>query len=159
MSGAPGLGKTITAELLAPQIDAIGIPHDIIKSQLLENGMSFKDAGKTIIDRSRELARKHNFVYWYVELSANPDNLTVLDPPLRARPNPLRSQRVAIDESPADVDSADQAKTGEVAQERFRSMVANPCRPEGNVIMVDAYSSLDGRIKYILDQISAMTGL
>lgn len=186
MSGAPGTGKTTTAELLAPHIDAVTIPHDLIKSQLLDSGMSFNDAGKLaydmdwalaenairqglsvmvdtpclfpeIVDRGQELARKHDFTYWYVELSADPDDLTVLDARLRARPKPLRAQRVAVDDAPAD-SGVDQGRASEAARERFRSMVANPCRAEKNVIMVDAHSSLEGRVDHILGQISAKTG-
>lgn len=185
MSGAPGSGKTTTAELLAPRINAVIIPHDIIKSQLLENGMAFKDAGKTaysmdwalaenamrqglsvivdtpcffpqIISSGHELARKYDFAYWYVELSANPNDLAVLDARLRARPSPMRAQRVAIDDAPADVDGAD--RFNEAAGERFRSMVANPCRPEKNVIVIGTCTSLDYRVDYILSHISAAIG-
>lgn len=185
MSGAPGSGKTTTAELLAPCIDAIVIPHDIIKSQLLENGMSFKYAGKTaysidwalaenamrqgqsvivdtpcffrqIIDNGRELARKYDSAYWYVELSADPTDFAVLDARLRARPSPLRAQRVAIDEAPVYVNGADTVSEG--ARERFNSMVASPCRPEKNAILVSTRTSLDCRVAYILGHISAVIG-
>ena len=185
MSGAPGSGKTTTAELLAPRLDATIIPHDIIKSQLLGNGMSFKDAGKTaysidwalaenamrqgrsvivdtpcffrqIIDNGRNLAGKHDFGYWYVELSADQNDLAVLDARLRARPSPLRAQRVAIDDAPADVNGTD--RVSEEARERFSSMVAKPCRPEKNVILVGTRTSLDYRVDQILGQISALSG-
>ncbi|KAI1191017.1 hypothetical protein F5B17DRAFT_384194 [Nemania serpens] len=50
MSGAPGSGKTTTANMLAPRIDAVVIPHDNIKSLLLDSGVSFDKAGKMAYD-------------------------------------------------------------------------------------------------------------
>lgn len=49
MSGAPGSGKSTTASVLAPVIDAVIVPHDDIKSALLdhlEDRVSFSDVSK-----------------------------------------------------------------------------------------------------------------
>jgi hypothetical protein len=56
MSGAPGLGKTTTTELLTPHIDAFFVPH-IIQSQLLESDISCKDAGKVACEMDWEWLR------------------------------------------------------------------------------------------------------
>ncbi|KAI0520842.1 hypothetical protein F5B22DRAFT_598596 [Xylaria bambusicola] len=186
MSGAPGSGKTTTANLLAPRIDAIAIPHDNIKSLLLDSGVSFDEAGRIaygldwvlaenamrqglsvivdtpclypqILDRGHALARAHGYTYCYIELRADPDNLAMLDDRLRARVDPLRVQRTAIDDVLRDADKfGGGAEAKEAARERFRAMVANPCRPASNFIVVDACSSLDERIDFVLGQISAI---
>jgi predicted kinase len=46
MSGAPGSGKSTTANLMAQLIDGEVIDHDIIKSTLLEDNISFDQAAK-----------------------------------------------------------------------------------------------------------------
>jgi len=188
MSGAPESGKTTTANMLAPRIDAIAIPHDNTKSLLLDSGVSFDEAGKVaygldwvlaenamlqglsvivdtpclypqILDRGRALAQAHGYKYCYVELRADPDDLAVLDDRLRARVDPLRVQRTAIDDVPRGADKSGggakaEAEANAAARERFRAIVANLCRPTPNLIVVDACSSFDERVDFILGQIS-----
>ncbi|KAI1359662.1 hypothetical protein F5Y08DRAFT_319021 [Xylaria arbuscula] len=126
MSGAPGSGKTTTANLLAPRIDAIAIPHDNIKSLLLHSGVSFDEAGRIAYGLD-----------WVLAENAMRQGLSVIvDTPC------LYPQ--ILDRGQA------------LARERFRAMVANPCRPASNFIVVDACSSLDERIDFVLGQISAI---
>ncbi|GAP85734.1 putative ATP-binding protein [Rosellinia necatrix] len=131
MSGTPGLGKTTTANLLASRIDAVAIPHDNIRSLLLNSGVSFAEAGMMaydlnwvfaenairqglsvivdapclypqILDYGHALAWAHGYKYYYVELHADPGNLAMLDNRLHARVGPLRAQRTAADDVPRD---------------------------------------------------------
>ncbi|RYC65172.1 hypothetical protein CHU98_g1047 [Xylaria longipes] len=88
-----------------------------------------------ILDHGHALAWAHGYKYCYVELRADLDNLAMLHDRLRARVDPLRVQRTTIDDVP-------RAETKEAARERFRAMVANPCRPAFNLIVVDACSSV-----------------
>lgn len=100
--------------------------------------------------------RLDGYEYCYIELRADPDNLAMLDDRLRARVNPLSAQRTAIDSMPKGTDkSGAGAEIKEVALEQFRAMVANPIRPDSNLIVVDACSSLDERVDFMLEQISA----
>lgn len=46
MSGAPGSGKSTMANLLAESIDGVVIDHDVIKSTLLEDNLSFDQAAR-----------------------------------------------------------------------------------------------------------------
>ncbi|KAI0967303.1 hypothetical protein F4678DRAFT_465554 [Xylaria arbuscula] len=102
MSGAPGSGKTTTANRLARRIDAVVIPHDKIKSLLLDSGVSFGEAGKMaygldwvlaedamrqelsfivdtpclypqILDRGHALTRAYGYKYCYAERTAIDD--------------------------------------------------------------------------------------
>ncbi|KAI0199365.1 hypothetical protein F4808DRAFT_215594 [Astrocystis sublimbata] len=112
-----------------------------------------------ILVQGDALARKHGCMYCYVELHADSDDLglAMLDERLRARVDPLRVQRTTIDEAPRDADTPGSgADAKDASRERFRAMVANPCRPASNPIVVDACSSLDERVDFILGQISAM---
>ncbi|RKU48646.1 hypothetical protein DL546_009226 [Coniochaeta pulveracea] len=57
LSGAPGSGKSTLSNFLACKVDAVVINHDLIKSSLLENGLSFSDAGKLTYALDGTLAR------------------------------------------------------------------------------------------------------
>jgi predicted kinase len=179
MSGAPGSGKSTTANLLAPKIDAYTIPHDTIKSALLEENIAFDQAakiayridwalaedlmrqGRSVIldsvcnyqealDQGSALARKYRYAYWYVEIRAGVDDLALLDGRLRSRTS-LRAQRTSVEDRPSDANGMIQ----EDGQERLKKWM-NPCRPDNSkVIVVAAAGSLDERIDYILEQLSA----
>lgn len=181
MSGAPGSGKSTTANLLAKRINAITIPHDVIKSALLEDSfVSFDTAakmayrtdwalaealiqqGRSVIidsvcnyqetlDQGRGLALKYEYEYWYLEIRSDVNDLDLLDERLRTRV-PLRAQRTGILARPPDADKGRHIE--EDAQMLMKKWIVDPSRPEENrVIVVDAKSSLEGRVDYILQHI------
>ncbi|KAF4774762.1 ATP-binding protein [Colletotrichum scovillei] len=96
MSGAPGAGKSTTANLLAQPLGAVILDLDVIKSSLLDNGVLFEQAAKLaystlwalagsmlkqgrdlivdctcnyeeVLTSGRTLAKKADFEYWYIE--------------------------------------------------------------------------------------------
>jgi len=178
MSGAPGSGKSTTANLLAQKIDGFAVPHDTIKSALLEENIPFDKAakiayrmdwalaeevikqGRSVIidspcnyqealDQGRALATRYGYAYWYLEIRTDVHNLALLDARLRTR-TPLRAQRACVDENPTDAKEARHTQAD--AQARFKRWV-NPCRPDGNIIVVDTAGNLQERIDYILNQL------
>ncbi|KAH8986377.1 hypothetical protein EDB92DRAFT_1818380 [Lactarius akahatsu] len=128
MSGAPGSGKCTTANPLARLINGVVIDHDILKSALLEKGISFDKAAEVayhldwtfaeavikqehsvivdstcnyaqILSQGIALAQRYGYEYWYVEFEA--DNVGMLDERLRKSVS-LRSQRAGVDCPPRD---------------------------------------------------------
>ena len=180
MSGPPGSGKTTTANLLAQKIDAYAIPHDTIKSTLLEQGIPFDQASKVAyamdwaladeamklrrnvildstcnynetLDQGHRLASKHHYCYWYIEIRADMHHLELLDERLKNR-TPLRAQRTTIDALPSDA-----IHCGHITEDpkaRFMNWMLNPCRPDDNTIVVSVEDSVAGRIASILAQLS-----
>ena len=183
MSGAPGSGKSTTANLLAPKIDAFVVPHDTIKSALLADDLvSFDVASKLTyrmdwalaediikqgrnviidstcnyketLDEGQTLALKYGYAYWYVEIRADAKNLDLLDERLRKR-TPLRAQRTGVKDCPRDAKEA--RHTQQDGHALFKNWIENPCRPEGgNIIVIHAESNLEERIYDILEQLMA----
>lgn len=180
MSGPPGSGKTTTANLLAQKINAYAIPHDTIKSTLLEQGVPFDQSSKVAyamdwaladeamklrrniildstcnynetLDQGRRLASKYDYCYWYVEIRASMHHLELLDERLKKRV-PLRAQRTAIDALPSDA-----IECGHISGDpkaRFLNWMLNPCRPDENLIVVSVEDSVEKRIESILRQLS-----
>ncbi|KAK2592214.1 hypothetical protein QQS21_010102 [Conoideocrella luteorostrata] len=178
MSGAPGSGKSTLARLLRPPIDGVVIDHDVLRSSLLEQGaMPFDDAAKlaygaqwklaedlmkqglsVIVDstcnypevlaQGSALAAQHGYAYWYVECSVR--DVGLLDHRLRSRPNPMPSQRSAIDRPPA---AAAAARAGEDPHALFAKWTKSPCRPAENAIVVDATGEKEMLRDCILEQI------
>ncbi|KAK1486133.1 RTA1 domain-containing protein [Colletotrichum abscissum] len=161
MSGAPGAGKSTTANLLAQPLDAVILDLDVIKSSLLDNGVLFEQAAKLaystlwalagsmliqgrnlivdctcnyeeVITSGRALAEKVDFEYWYIECRPQVD-IDVLDERLQKRVA-MRSQRTGIYSPPVDSNACQ----GRDEQEAlFRRWIENPYRPDGNVVVVD----------------------
>jgi len=185
MSGAPGSGKSTTAELLAREIDACIVDHDIIKSAILEDNVPFEMAGKLaysvdwataenvikqersviidspcnyqeIINRGYQLALKYGFTYWYIEIRADADNLDLLDARLQARVS-LRSQRTSVDNPPSD--AKQDPNTRNNGREIFKHWILNPYRPDNNIIIVNLEGQLEERIQYILARLCAASEL
>ena len=128
MSGAPGAGKSTIAKLLSETIRADVVDHDLIKSQLLEDGMPFDEASKqtysmqwiaaeqimqkgfsVLVDSTCNfketletgfaLANKFNYQHIYFECRV--DDIDLLDRRLHQRV-PMRSQRRGVDEPALD---------------------------------------------------------
>ncbi|KAI1172210.1 hypothetical protein F4777DRAFT_562485 [Nemania sp. FL0916] len=181
ISGAPGSGKTATANLLASRINAVVIPHDNIKSFFIDSGITFDDGVDWIVAENamlqglsvivdtpcpypeilfhgHALARKHGYRYCDIEVRSDPGNLAMLDDRLRARVDPLRVQRTTVDDGSRDADrSGEGAEIKKAAgREQFRAMIVNQCRPASNRIVVDTCRSLDERVDFILGRISTM---
>lgn len=176
MAGAPGAGKSTTAMLLQRSIGGLVIDHDIIRSSLLEDysDAAFDQVAKSAyrlqwvmaeqaakqglnviidsvcnyqktLDNGSALAERLGYTYWYVECRV--ESIALLDERLRTR-KPMRSQRTGVDCPPA---GASRSGRGE---EVLRKRIANPCRPEKNVIIVDtAAGSLDVNLEEVLRQI------
>ena len=176
MSGAPGSGKSTTAGLLAKEIDAYIVAHDVIKSAILDDNIPFETAGKlaysvdwaiaenmikqersVIIDstcnfqetinRGHELALKYGYTYWYIEIRADADNIGLLNERLQARDS-LRAQRTSVNNCPSDAKQDPTPRND--ARERFKHWILNPCRPDNNVIIVNSEGQLEERIQHIL---------
>lgn len=170
------------ANLLAQLIDGVVIDHDIIKSTLLEDNISFDQAAKVayrlgwalaeamikqersviidstcnykeVLDQGTALAQQYGYDYWYVECKV--DDVNLLDERLRKRV-PLRSQRTGVDRPPPDASGASYC---EDSRALFKRWIESPCRPDGNAIVVDSTGSLEKRRDYILERISPPTGV
>lgn len=183
MSGAPGSGKSTTADLLALEIDPLVVPHDTVKSILLERDIPFDEAGKLTylidwalaeevmkqgqsvimdsicnyqetVNQGSRLARKYRYAYWYIEIRADPDNLALLDHRLRTRKS-LKSQRRSVNAHPLHGMKVGYTSKDDQALVQFRNWVVNPCRPKGNAntIVVSAEGSIRDRIDDILKQL------
>lgn len=180
MSGPPGSGKTTTANLLAQKINAYAIPHDTIKSTLLEQGVPFDQSSKVAyamdwaladeamklrrnvildstcnytetLNQGQKLAQKHGYSYWYIEIRTDMHHLGLLDERLKRRA-PLRAQRTAVDALPSDA-----IQCGHITDDpkaRFMNWMLNPCRPDENLIVVGVEDSVEERIANILGQLS-----
>ncbi|KAK7986988.1 hypothetical protein PG988_001976 [Apiospora saccharicola] len=178
MSGAPGAGKSTMSMLLQRSIGGLIIDHDIIRSSLLEDysDVAFDQVAKSAyrlqwamadqalkqglnviidsvcnyqeaLDKGSALAERHGYTYWYVECRV--ESIALLDERLRAR-TPMRSQRTGVDCPPAGA-----SRTGR-GEEVLRQRIANPCRPEGNVVIVDTTAgSLDVGLEEVLRQIQS----
>ncbi|KAK8075789.1 ATP-binding protein [Apiospora hydei] len=178
MSGAPGAGKSTMATLLQRSIGGLVIDHDIIRSSLLEDysNVPFDQVAssayrlqsamadqaakqglnviidsvcnyQTVLDQGSALAERHGYEYWYVECRV--EDVALLDERLRAR-NPMRSQRTGINCPPAGASSSGRG------EDVLRMRMANPCRPEMNVIVVNTSTgSLDASLDAVLKRMQA----
>lgn len=171
MSGAPGSGKSTLAKLLAQHssINGVVIDHDLIKSCLLDNGITFQKSaeityslqwilasdmlrqGRNVIvdstcnyqetlDQGTALARQHGYEYAYIECVMSISDIGLLCQRLRDRVA-LRSQRTSVDTEPRDVDGPNSSSCGN-ALERYKTWIESPMRPaNGSFISVDATGS------------------
>ncbi|KAK8017056.1 hypothetical protein PG993_015245 [Apiospora rasikravindrae] len=178
MSGAPGAGKSTMALLLQRSIGGLVIDHDIIRSSLLEDysNVPFDQVASSAyrlqwamaeqavkqglnvtidsvcnyqmaLDQGSALAERHGYDYWYVECRV--EDIALLDERLRAR-NPMRSQRTGINCPPVGASSSGRG------EDVLRERMANPCRPEKNVVIVDTSTgSLDAGLDGVLQRIQA----
>jgi predicted kinase len=178
MSGAPGSGKSTIANMLARSIDGVVINHDLIKSFFLENDIPFEQSAKLtyrfdwilaedmikqgrnviidstcnydeVVDHGTALARRHGYHYKYVECRVN--DIDLLERRLRSRV-PLRSQRTGVDGPPPDVKASSPT---EDYRALFKRWIENPCRPDGNAIVLDSTSSPEDCLDYVLRQLPA----
>lgn len=179
MSGAPGSGKSTMSRLLGRSIsNTIIIDHDILRSGLIESGMSFDQAAKTsyqlqwklardfmeqgfhiivdstcnyqtILDQGTTLAKDHGYKFWYVECKVQ--DIDILDQRLRSR-RPMTSQRTGVYRPPA----AAQVEnfTDEDCHALFEKWIHNPCIPMEDVIVVDSTEDAESARDHILSIIS-----
>jgi predicted kinase len=176
MSGAPGSGKTTMSNLLAQSLDGVVINHDLIKSFFLDIDFDFEQSGKltyrfqlvlaedmikqgrsVIIDstcnhsegleKGMALAEEYGYDYRYVECRVK--DIDLLDQRLRSRA-PMRSQRTGVSRPPTDAGGAHQNRDYHAL---FKRWIESPCRPAGNIIVVDSSSHLEERLEYILKQL------
>ncbi|KAK5994472.1 hypothetical protein PT974_04947 [Cladobotryum mycophilum] len=183
MSGAPGSGKSTTAELLRPSIvGAVVIDHDIIRSTILiEDGISFDQAASIAYRLQWALAE----AMVKQELSVIVDSICnyqeILDTGIKLAETyncdywyiecrahvhdmdllderlrkrvPLRSQRTGVDQPPLD---ARGTRHVEDSRATFTKWIEHPCRPDDNrvnVIVVDSAGNSEENRDYILKQI------
>ncbi|KAK1719505.1 ATP-binding protein [Colletotrichum acutatum] len=181
MSGAPGAGKSTTANLLVQPFDAVILDLDVIKSSLLDNGVPFEQAAKLaystlwalagsmlkqgrnlivdctcnyeeVITCGTALAKAANFEYWYIECRPQVD-IDVLDQRLQTRVA-MRSQRTGVRSPPVDTPVDNDISRGYEEQEAlFRRWIGNPYRPDKNVIVVDTSKDPDECREQVLSAI------
>lgn len=151
MSGAPGSGKSTLAKLLAQHssINAVVINHDLIKSCLLDNRITFQKSaelthslqwvvadgmlrqGRNVIidstynyqetlDQGTALARQHGYEYAYIECVMSISDIILLRQRLRDRVA-LRSQRTSVDAEPRDVEGPNSSSCGNLRATRHGS--------------------------------------
>lgn len=185
MSGAPGSGKSTLANLLAQHssINGVVINHDLIKSCLLDNGITFQKSaeltyslqwvlagdflrqGRNVIvdstcnfqetlDQGTALARQHGYDYAYIECVMSVNDIGLLEKRLRDRVA-LRSQRTSVDAEPGDVDAAHSSSGGN-ALERYKTWIESPVRPD-SVIAVDAAGTPADCLSSVLSQLGLST--
>ncbi|KAH7381778.1 P-loop containing nucleoside triphosphate hydrolase protein [Cadophora sp. MPI-SDFR-AT-0126] len=171
MSGAPGAGKSTIANLLAVSIQADVVDHDLIKSQILDDGMPFNETskrtyalqwtaaesimkrGKSVIvdstcnfretlDTGAALAERYGYLYKYVECSV--DDIDLLDKRLHQRV-PMRSQRRGVDEPALDAPPPSQG-----CRAQYQHWMQNPFRPATGAIIVDSSQSPHECVENIL---------
>lgn len=179
MSGAPGSGKSTMARLLRQSLGGVVLDHDVLRSSLLEDtnpNLTFDTIAKQAyrlqwalardiaaqgcnviidspcnfqeaLDQGSAIAEEHGLVYWYVECRVA--DLDLLDRRMRAR-TPMRSQRTGVERPP---EAARAERAGEDARALFRKRFDAPCRPEGNVVVVDSKGDLEGGRDRVLEQI------
>lgn len=182
MSGAPGSGKSTLAKLLAQHssINGVIIDHDLIKSCLLDNGITFQKSAELTyslqwvlagdmlrqdrnvivdstcnyqetLDQGTALARQHGYEYAYIECVMSISDIGLLRQRLRDRVA-LRSQRTGVDTEPRDVDGTHSSSCGN-ALERYKTWMESPVRPvNGSIISVDATGSLTECLSSALKQ-------
>lgn len=161
MSGAPGSGKSTVAGLVASRINAVIIDHDVIRSSLIESGMEFNEAAKyayplqwaqarhfmkqgfsvivdsacnydEVLKQGAACASELSYTYWYIECKV--DDIELLQKRLCNRES-MGSQRTGVDRPPA---AAGTSRCPEDSLAQFKTWMEAPCRPEGNVIVVDS---------------------
>lgn len=163
MSGVPGAGKSTIARALARSRPFTVLDVDVVKTAMLDAGISYDQVGaagyrtvqalagdllgmscSVIIDSpcrydellvvGQRLAERHHAVYRYIECFA--DDLPLLDRRLRAR-SPQRSQRPSVAASP--VDHPDDGDGTLVFQEWSHQMK----RPEAGYLRLDTSRPVD----------------
>jgi predicted kinase len=179
MSGAPGSGKSTISRLLRRSIgNTVIIDHDILRSTLLESDMSFPQAAEhayglqwrlaqdfidqdfniiidstcnpqEVLDRGTTLAKDHDYSFWYVECKI--DNIDLLDQRLRSR-HAMTSQRTSVYLPPAAAATQSGVVTDEGCRALFKKWIEDPCRPTGNVIVVDSVGNSETARDHILER-------
>lgn len=177
MSGAPGSGKSTVARLLGRSIwNTVVIDHDVLRSALLDSNMPFEEAAKhayqlqwklaqdlmeqsfnvivdstcnfqTILDQGSALAKHYGYSFWYVECKVG--DIDVLDHRLGKR-HAMKSQRTGVHNPPAAARSVNH--TSEDYRAQFEKWM-DPCRPVGNVIVVDSTGNSEMARDHILENI------
>jgi predicted kinase len=168
MSGVPGAGKSTIARAVAHHRPFTILDHDVVKTALLQAGISFDLAGaasyKTILALAGELlsaarsviidspclyaellaagqnlAERHQASYRYIECVA--DDLPLLDRRLRARQT-MRSQRPSVAAMPADA-----ADHGGDATLQFQDWIRHMKRPTAGYLRLDTTRSVDACVR------------
>jgi len=175
MSGAPGAGKSTIAEVIAPQIGAIIIDHDITKSAILKADLPDAVSGKAsyfvlgalaqdllrqgfnvvfdspcfydeLLARGQQIAKEAQAEYLYIECVV--EDLIELDRRLRNRSR-LSSQVAGIRKS--ETEGLGDARL--IEERVFEDWVANMKRPTGEYLRLDTSQPLgiciDQALQYI----------
>jgi predicted kinase len=164
MSGLPGSGKSTIARQVGARYGAVVVDLDVIRSAVLDGGVSVEASGRVaypvmfslarsvldqglsvvidspcgydeILETGRAIADERGVAYKYVE--SHTDDLTLIDDRLRTRV-PLRSQRRAINLHV--VDAGDTDTDGE---QLFQTWLQRTKRPTNGYLRVDAAKPID----------------
>ncbi|MFI7062725.1 AAA family ATPase [Kribbella sp. NPDC050124] len=164
MSGVPGAGKSTIARAMARSKQFSVLDVDVVKSALLDTGISLDQIGPAsyrttlalagellgmsrsviidspcqydeLLESGQRLAERHQAAYRYVECFA--DDFPLLDRRLRER-RPMRSQRPSIGTPP--VDFPDHGDDGAVG---FRDWKNRAKRPENGYLRLDTSRPVD----------------
>jgi predicted kinase len=179
MSGAPGSGKSTLSRLMAQSLDGVIIDHDLLKSFFLDSDVAFDRAGRLayrlqwvlaadllgqgrravvvdspcnfaeILERGATIASEHGAAYRYVECRVSVDDVALLDRRIQGRVA-MRSQRTGVGRPPGDAQVVGQGPDYDAL---FRKWIEHPCRPEGDIIVVDSTQSPEEGLDYVLKQI------
>ncbi|WP_329005119.1 AAA family ATPase [Kribbella sp. NBC_00709] len=171
MSGVPGAGKSTIAHHVGSRYGAIVVDLDVIRSAVLDGGVTVEGSGpaaysavyaltRSLLDQGTsvvidspcgydqilttglEIAGERGIAYKYVESWT--DDLTLIDNRLRTRA-PMRSQRRAVGLHAADLGDADTD-----GEQLFRTWIQRTKRPAEGYLQVDATKPLN----LILDEVN-----
>ena len=164
MSGLPGSGKSTIAREVGARYGAVVVDLDVIRSAVLDGGVSIEASGRVaypvmfslarslldqgvsvvidspcgydeILATGRAIADGRGIAYKYVE--SHTDDLTLIDHRLTSR-IPLRSQRRGI--SVHAVDAGDADTDGD---QLFQTWLQRTKRPVDDYLQVDAAKPID----------------
>ncbi|WUJ74404.1 AAA family ATPase [Kribbella soli] len=164
MSGLPGSGKSTIARQIGARYGAVVVDLDVIRSAVLDGGVSIEASGRVaypvmyslarsvldqglsvvidspcgydeILETGRTIADERGVAYKYVE--SHTDDLTLIGQRLSSR-TPLRSQRRGI--SVHAVDAGDADADGE---QLFQVWLQRTKRPADGYLRVDAAKPID----------------
>lgn len=108
---------------------------------------------QVVLGRGTKLAKEHGYNYWYVECQVR--DIDLLDRRLRSRDS-MTSQRTGVDCAPAGAVAANGIGESEDSRAVFKRWIENPCRPEGNnIVIVESTANPEMLRDHILEMIAS----